>query len=195
MYSDTGRWLEKSCEGETVAVGGLFNFPEGAGYSVPDMLQQALNALDPPEPGWGASPDGVVIAMVAQLPTALWVEQAYWSGNFVARVETPSGRVWAEAQAVPTTSTWEPGDGAVVNCVGGGQPWQPATGAAGSDCSHTYVRSTAGTAGYGMTVEVAFEVTGRTSTGGASNLGQIFRSSAPVFVTVGEIQAIETSGT
>jgi hypothetical protein len=195
MYSDTGRWLRKSCEGETIPVDGLFTFPEGDGFSTPDLLQQAIDVLDPPEPGWGASPDGVEVAMVTQLPTALWVDTAYWTGNFVARVETPSGRVWAEATAVPTSSKWTPGDGAVVTCVDGGQPWGPATTVDETACSHTYVRSTAGSPGYGMAVEVAFDVTGSTSTGGVQDLGQIFRSSAPVLVTVGEIQAIETSGT
>ena len=195
MYSDSGRWLGKSCEGEAVAVDGLFTFPEGGGFNTPDLLQQAIDVLDPPEPGWGASPDGVEIAMVTQLPTALWVDAAYWSGSFVARVETPSGRVWAEATAVPRTSTWTPGDGAVVNCAGGGEPWGPTTATDEAGCSHTYVRSTAGSAGYGMTVEVAFDVTGNTSTGGVEDLGQIFRASAPVLVAVGEIQAIETSGT
>ena len=54
MYSDTGRWLRKICDGETVDVGGFFVFPEGDGYSTPDMLQQAIDVLDPPEPELGS---------------------------------------------------------------------------------------------------------------------------------------------
>ena len=194
MYSDTGRWLRKVCDGETVDVGGFFVFPEGDGYSTPDMLQQAIDVLDPPEPSWTASPNGIDVAMVTQLPTFLWVDTAYWTGSFAARVETPSGRVWAEAQANPSSSIWSPGDGSTVGCAGGGEPWNPGADPAAAACVHTYVRSTAGTFGAEMTVQVTFDVVGRTSTGGAQDIGQISRTSAPVFVTVGEIQAIETGG-
>lgn len=195
MYSDTGRWLRKICDGATVDVGGFFVFPEGDGYSTPDLLQQAIDVLDPPAPNFGASPNGIDVAMVTQLPTFLWVEAAYWEGNFAARVETPSGRVWAEAQAIPAASQWSPGDGSTMDCTGGGQPWNPGAEPAATACTHTYVRSTAGTAGAEMTVEVTFDVVGRTSTSRGADLGQISRTSAPVLVTVGEIQAIETSGT
>ena len=193
-YSDTGRWLRKICDGAVVAVGGSFEFPEGAGYTTPDLLQQAIDVLDPPEPGWNASPNGIDVAMVTQMPTFLWVETAYWDGTFAARVDTPSGRVWAEAQAIPASSMWSPGDGSTVGCAGGGEPWNPGTEAGGTACMHTYVRSTAGTIGAEMTVQVTFDVIGSTSTSGAVALGQISRTSTPVLVTVGEIQAIETNG-
>lgn len=195
MYADTGRWLGKICDGAAVDVGGFFVFPEGAGYSTPDLLQQAMDVLDPPEPGWNASPNGVEVAMVTQLPTFLWVETAYWDGNFAARVETPSGRVWAEAQAIPASSVWSPGDGSTVPCTGGGDPWNPGTESTANTCTHTYVRSSAGTAGTEMSVQVTFDVIGETSTSGPEALGQITRTSAAVLVTVGEIQAIETNGT
>lgn len=195
LHSDSGRWLRKICDGEIVDVGGAFTFPEGAGYSLPDLLQQAVDVLDPPAPTWSASPDGVEVPMVAQLPTFLWVETGYWDGNFAARVETPSGRVWAEAHAIPASSIWSPGDGSTVSCSGGGNPWNPGTESTATSCTHTYVRSTAGTAGTEMAVRVTFDVIGETSTSGPEALGQISRGSAPVLVTVGEIQALETSGT
>jgi len=194
MYSDTGRWLRKSCGGVAVDVGGFLVFAEGEGYTTPDLLQQAIDVLDPPEPGWGASPDGVDVAMVTQLPTYLWVESAYWGGTFTARVETPTGRVWAEAVASPATSVWSPGDGSTVTCFGG-EPWNSGMESAGAACAHTYQQSTAGTDGAPMSVTVVFEVEGTTSTGGTQALGQISRTSTPILVTVGEIQAIETSGT
>lgn len=195
MFGETGRWLRKTCDGALVDVGGFFVFPEGEGYRTADLLQQAMDVLDPPEPGWNASPNGVEVAMVTQMPTSLWVEASYWNGTFASRVETPSGRVWAEAQAVPMASVWSPGDGSTVGCTGGGEPWNPGSDDAAAACSHTYVRSTAGTSGAEMSVQVAFDVVGQTSTSAAENLGQITRTSAPVLVTVGEIQAIETSGT
>jgi len=195
MYADTGRWLRKTCEDTVVRVGDFFVFPEGAGYTAPDLLQQAVDVLDPLEPRWGASPDGVEVAMVTQMPTYLWVETAYWGGSFTARVETPSGRVWAEAEAIPASSAWSPGDGSTVTCLGGGEPWNPGMESAGAACIHTYRRSSVGTAGAPMTVTVTFEIAGTTSTGGVQGLGQISRTSTPILVTVGEIQAIETSGT
>ncbi len=192
QYSDTGRWLRKICDGEVVNVGGSFVFPEGAGYNTPDLLDQAIDLLDPDPPSWGASPDGVAVAMVTQMPTSLWVEPSYWDGSFVVRAESASGRVWAEARAVPTATTWHPGDGRQVACAGSGEP---PIDAAPTSCSHVFERSTAGAAGFAMTVTVTFEVVGTTSDNASPTVvGEISRTSPAVLVTVGEIQAIETAG-
>ena len=193
LYSDTGRWLSMFCDGEEVVVDGWFVFSEGGAFSEPDLLEQAKRTLDPPSPIWGASPDGVDIPMVVQLPTWLWVDSAYWGANFVARVATPSGRIWAEAQAVPVTTTWSPGDGSTVVCAGPGSEWS--VGLEDPDCSHLYRHSTVASDGYPMTMTVEFQVWGSTSLNpGPALLGTVTRTSAPVVVQVGEIQAIESSG-
>lgn len=193
LYSDTGRWLRMTCDGEVVAVDGLFVFPEGGAFSEPDMLEQAMRTLDPRSPTWSASPDGVSVPMVVQLPTWLWVDTAYWGGTFTARAVTPSGRMWAEAQAVPAVTTWSPGDGSTVVCAGAGSQW--GAGSEEPDCSHTYRHSTAGSGGYLVAVTVEFEVWGSTSLNPTPVLlGTITRTSAPVTVQVGEIQALESSG-
>ena len=192
QFSDTGRWLRKKCDGEVVDIGGLFVFPEGGGFETPDVLAQAVEALDPIAPTWDASPDGIAVAMVTQMPVSLWIEPGYWNGNFVVRAESPSGRVWAEAQAVPTTTTWNTGDGGSVSCAGPGSG--PESLDPGS-CSHTYEHSTAGTAGVAVTATVTFAVVGTTSDDLTPRVvGQLSRTSLPVLVTVGEIQAIETNG-
>ncbi|MDY7106810.1 MAG: hypothetical protein S0880_37015 [Actinomycetota bacterium] len=190
LYSDTGRWLSVTCDGEEVVVDGQFIFPEGGGFAEADLLEQALRSLDPPEPTWGSSPDGIDVPMVVQLPTWLWVDTAYWDGTFAARAVTPSGRMWAEAKAVPASTTWSLGDGTTVVCTGARAPT-----AAEAGCSHTYRHSTAGTGGFVVSATVEFEVWGSTSLSPAPVLlGTITRASAPVSVEVVEIQAVETRG-
>jgi hypothetical protein len=193
-YSDTGRWFQRECDGEVVAVNGFFVVPEGGGFLIGDLLEQALDALDPAAPTWGAAPDGDQVPMVVQMPTWLWVDSAYWDGTFAARAVTPSGRMWAEARGHPATATWEPGDGAAVVCTSAGEPWNDGAGSKPT-CSHTYRHSTAASGPLALTVTVAFEVDGITSIDpNPVPLGSISRTSAPAAVTVGEIQAIETSG-
>ncbi|MCB0993168.1 MAG: hypothetical protein KDB16_19470 [Acidimicrobiales bacterium] len=193
LFSETGRWLRKICDGEETPVGGQVVFPEGDAFTIPDLLQQAVDSLDPAEPTWAASPNGTSVAMVTQMPVWLWVEPVYWGAAFDARVETPGGRVWAEAHAEPSFTTWSPGDGSTAVCEGPGRQWAPGLDASPTDCTHTYRTSTAGTTGYPMTVTVTFEVTGETSIDGPVALGPITRTSGPVVVQVGEIQAIETN--
>jgi hypothetical protein len=191
-YSDTGRWLRKICDGAVVDVGGLFFFPEGSAYGATDVLADAINRLDPRPPLWGSSPDGVDVPMVTQMPTWLWVEPSYWNGSFVVRAESPSGRVWAEARAVPVSASWNVGNGTSVPCGGPGMPFSET---AESGCTHVFEHSTAGTAGVSLSVTVTFDVLGTTSENPTPvSVGQLSRTSPPVVVTVGEIQAIETGG-
>ncbi|MDW3220926.1 MAG: hypothetical protein R8F63_20170 [Acidimicrobiales bacterium] len=193
LYSDTGRWLRLTCDGEVVVVDGRFVVPEVDAFTIPDLLEQAMRTLDPPSPTWRASPDGVTVPMVAQLPTWLWVDTAYWNGTFTARAATPSGRMWAEAHAVPAAATWSPGDGSTVVCSGPGSQWTAANEE--PECSHTYRHSTAGTSGFRVTATVEFEVWGSTSLNPtAALLGTIARTAAPITVEVAEIQALETNG-
>jgi hypothetical protein len=97
LFSDTGRWFQRVCNGQPVDVNGLFVLPEGGGFSIPDLNEQALDALDPGDPTWSASPNGTTVPMVTQMPTYFWVDPTYWTATRTVRVETPSGRVWAEA--------------------------------------------------------------------------------------------------
>ena len=96
LVSDTGRWFRRVCNGVVVGVNGFFVTPEGGGFVVPDLAEQAFDALDPISPQSSSSPNGTTVAMLVQLPTWLWIEPGYWTGVFIARVETPSGRVSGE---------------------------------------------------------------------------------------------------
>ena len=197
LVSDTGRWFRRVCAGVVVGVNGFFVTPEGGGFVVPDLAEQAFDALDPISPVWSASPNGTTVPMLVQLPTWLWVEPRYWNGVFIARVETPSGRVWAEAQGRPVSALWATGDGQTVFCGVGGTVWAPGapTRPPAGGCSHTYRHSSAGTEGRAVTVTVNFAVEGATTTNpGAVPLGVISRTSPPVVVQVAEIQAVQTKG-
>lgn len=193
LHSDTGRWFQKNCGAGAVEINGFFVVPEGGGFAVPDMLAQALDALDPSPPTWGSSPDGIAVPMVTQMPVWLWIDPGYWDGRFAARAETPSGRVWAEATAVPVSTVWHTGDGATVECAGGGEPYS--VDAQVPKCAYTFEHSTAAAGELSMTVTVTFEVIGTSSLNQVPRfVGQISRTSTAVGVSVGEIQAIETAG-
>ena len=195
LFSDTGRWFQRMCNGQPVEVNGLFVVPEGGGFAIPDLAEQAFDALDPSEPVWSASPNGTTVAMLVQLPTWLWVEPGYWNAIFVARVATPSGRVWAEARARPTSATWDTGDGQSTSCDDGGTVWEPGSPATTISCSHTFRHSSAGTPGRPVTATVDFAVEGRTTTNPTVvAIGAISRTSPPLLVQVAEIQAIGTNG-
>lgn len=195
LFSDTGRWFQRMCNGQPVEVNGFFVVPEGGGFAIPDLTEQALDALDPADPTWSASPNGTTVAMVTQMPTFLWVDGGYWNAAHTVRVETPSGRVWAEARGRPTVATFDSGDGAPTMCIGGGSAWAPGGSVSGAACSHTFRHSSAGTVGREMTVTVDFAVEGRTSVNpNPVPAGTISRTSPPVLVQVAEIQAIETNG-
>ena len=89
------------------------------------QAQEAFGELDAPvgQVGHSPGPRGLV-----QLPTWLWLQP----GSFT--VEPGSSAEGLQAIAVPAGSTWDTGDGATLNCPGGGTPDSPA-------CSHTYTRA------------------------------------------------------
>ena len=191
LYSDTGRWFQKNCGSGPVEINGVFVVPEGGGFTVPDLVAQALDALDPQLPTWKASPDGVGVPMVAQMPVWLWVDPGYWDGHFAARAETSSGRVWAEAVATPVSTVWHIGDGSTVGCQGGGEPFD---GEASPTCSHVFEHSTAGRGEFSVMATVTFDVLATSNLDPTPLLaGQISRTSAVAGVSVGEIQAVETA--
>lgn len=195
LFSDTGRWFQRVCNGQPVDVNGLFVLPEGGGFSIPDLNEQALDALDPGDPTWSASPNGTTVPMVTQMPTYFWVDPTYWTATRTVRVETPSGRVWAEAVGRPIAATFDAGDGTSARCEGGGAAWAPNHSADATPCSLTFRHSSAGTAGRDVAVTVEFAVEGRTSTNPTpAPAGTIARTSPPLTVQVTEIQAVATAG-
>ncbi|HXW35590.1 MAG TPA: hypothetical protein VEJ87_13510 [Acidimicrobiales bacterium] len=94
-------------------------------------LPNPIIGLDPPE------------FSVVQLPTWLWIDSAIW--HPVAASASTDG-ITATAVATPVSVDWSMGDGSVVQCVGPGTPYDPSfpPGTQTSDCTYTYLQSSAG---------------------------------------------------
>jgi hypothetical protein len=91
--------------------------------------------------------------------------------------------------------TWQLGDGTSLTCTGPGTVWTPGAPEDGTDCSHTYRRSSAGRPGgtFPITATVRLTVTWSSNAPFGGALPAIDRP-ASLDVVVGEIQAIGTRG-
>jgi hypothetical protein len=103
-----------------------------------------------------------------------------------------AGPVWAEVTAAPQRIIIEPGAGlGSVTCGGPGTAYDPgrAASAQSTECSYTYVRSSAGQpdSAYTMTVTVVWGGTWQGSGGAGGTLPDIARStSLPIRVAEGQ---------
>lgn len=197
LFSETGRWFQAvGCDELDLA--GIY--AEGESRSIPEMLQEAEDNLDPPEPGgFGTSPpdDGADRFPVVHIPTWFWVEEPYRSTIWTERIEFPVGapRVWVEASAEPDYSEWEPGDGEpMITCPALGEIYDSGDAEDATDCTHTYTQSSAAQPGtaFGVQGTVWFATSWDTNVPGqpVGPLAPIFRQSPVVPVRVGEIQAV-----
>lgn len=196
QHSPTGRWLERVCGGQQVAVGGQFAVPQGQGAAPPVVVDpaalaaQALASIDVPAPAIETSP-AADRRLYVQVPTWLWVDDAWWR---TYSATASAGGVSATVTARPVRALWSTGDGGAVTCAGPGAPWRPGAPEDATDCHHVYRHSSAGRAGdtYPLSVTVDFEVAWTSTVGAGGSLGGISRSSSRA-VEVGEIQALETA--
>ncbi len=198
LFSETGRWFQAvGCN--DLAVSGIY--AEGDTVSLPELVGEAYNALDPPDPtGFGTSPtdNGADRFPVVRIPTWFWVEEPYRTTTFSARAAFPDTgpvRVWADAFALADDSEWFPGDGTgPVECPGLGVEWVSGMPEDAADCTHTYLRSSVFEPGdaYDVVGRVWFSTWWETSVIGAPSgpLAPISRYSVPVPLRVGEIQAV-----
>lgn len=191
QHSPTGRWLQRWCDGELVTVGGLSLVPEGG---VADPHQIAVNALasvgiEGPSIRTSPSENG---RLYVQVPTWLWVEPNWWQ---TYEATANAGRVWSTVRATPVATTWNLGDGGSVSCRGPGTAWRPGMSEDATDCTHTYLTSSASRPGDTFHLEaiVTLEVSWTSNAAAGGTLPSITRTSA-VEVEVGEIQAIGTGG-
>lgn len=191
MTSPTGRWLQRVCDGEVVAVNGSFAVPESLPGADPAMLaRQARESVDIPEPPIATSPDAGR-SLYARVPTWLWIDGGWWRPYSVTAA---AGGVSTTVVANPVRAHWSMGDGGEAVCHGPGRPWQPGVAEDASDCTYTYASSSAtrpeGSFTVTVTVEIAISWSSNLGSGG--NLAPVTRSTSRT-VTVGEIQAIETA--
>lgn len=191
LRSDTGRWLQKTCDGQQVPVNGAFAVPERNRPAVdPAVLaQQARESVAIAAPPISTSPQADR-QLYTRVRTWLWVDEGWWR-SYSANAN--AGGVSTTVSARPVRAVWSMGDGGKTICEGPGVAWRPGMADDATDCSYIYKNSSAGQSGgtYTMTVTVEFGVSWSSSIGPGGTLAPITRSvSRPV--RVGEIQAIET---
>ena len=192
QHSATGRWLQYWCEGYGVTdVNGFYATPEGGLVDPEALAWDALASIGIAPPAIRTSPSETGKLFV-QVPTWLWLDRSWWH-SYTATAS--SGRVWSTVTARPVSVSWKLGDGRTVTCSGPGTPWTAGAREDGTDCLHTYRRSSAGSDGgkFAMAATVSLEVTWTSNAPFGGALPAISRTST-VEVEVGEIQAIGTRG-
>ncbi len=191
LQSETGRWLERVCEGQPVAVGGAFAVPEQNQSPVDPVVvaRRARRSVAIPAPPIQTSPP-VDRRLYTRVPTWLWLEPGWWR-DYSATAD--SRGVSTSVSARPVRAVWSMGDGGTTACHGPGQAWRPGSADDGTDCSYLYKDSSAGQPDgtFTITVTVEFAMSWSSNTGAGGTLAPITRS-ASVPAVVGEIQAIET---
>lgn len=189
LYSETGRWLERVCDGEIVAVGELFIIPEGGQVDPRALAADALASVPIATPPISTSPSADD-RLYTQVRTWLWLADSWWR-EYTATAN--AGRVTASVTATPVRAEWDPGDGGGTTCRGPGVEWRRGMPDEATYCSYIYRHSSAGEDGdaYQLAVTVWFEVSWSSNTGDGGTLAAISRSASRQ-VQVGEVQAIET---
>ena len=184
QYSETGRWLERVCDGLPYAV-----VPEGVPVDPQELAASARESVVIPAPPLSTSPSADR-ELYPQMKTWLWVDSAWWQ-PYSATAE--AGGVSATVTAQPVRAEWSLGDGGRTVCGGPGVEWRRGMSEDDTYCSYVYRRSSAGERGgtFTLTVTVHFEVGWSSSTGAGGSLGGLSRS-ASTQVRVGEIQAVNT---
>lgn len=189
VYSPTGRWYQKVCNGVPVAVNGNFATPESAAADPAVLAQRARESVPIPVPPLATSPRADR-RLYTRVPTWLWVDPGWWRGYSAT---ANAGAVSSTVVARPVRAVWTMGDGGQTVCSGPGTEWRPGMADAQSTCSYIYKNASAGQrAGtFTMSVEVEFEVSWTSNIGPGGSLARITRSASRP-VQVGEIQAVET---
>jgi hypothetical protein len=165
------------------------NLPSPTAPTPAQLAQEAWRRLPIPAPEVATAPprgsDGLV-------GLAQWFWVSNWEGR---RDRVQVGGVWAEVTARPTRLTINPGAGqAPVVCSGPGTPYDPRRSVDGqpSDCSFTYVRSSAGlpNSAYQVAVTVTWGGTWEGSGGTGGTLPVLSRSTSfPLRVAEGQAVA------
>lgn len=191
QHSQTGRWLERWCEGiGVVDINGFYIVPEGGLVDPSVLAQDALASIEIVAPEIRTNPSADD-RLYVRVPTWLWVESAWWRSY---EATASAGRVSSTVTARPTRTSWAFGDGRSLRCDGPGIAWRPGLAEDATDCRHTYTTSSAGRpeGTFDLSATVEFEISWTSNTGQGGTLPAISRTSVMV-VEVGEIQAVGTA--
>lgn len=189
-----GYWVSPTCAGPGV-INPMQAFwvsnPKTPAPPVPPavLAQQALTQLALPSATVEMAPPAGAEQLV-NLATWLWVDPQAWH-SYSATAE--AGPVSATATATPVKVVWDMGDGRSVTCDGPGAPYDPAQPDATTDCSYTWVQSSAGQLGgaYQVTATIYYEVTWEAlGAAGGGTLGLVAGPAAHLSVQVAESEAL-----
>lgn len=156
------------------------------------LAHHAASRLRLPTPLIRTSPDSRHDVLV-QVPVWLWVDPTTW-GPRSATASVPGMSI--TATAIPTSTRWSTGDGAVVECRGAGTPWTAASdpGASSPTCGYVYRTSSAAAPGNVFVLRATVMWTVTWSGGGRSGTVPELSTSSAVDVRAAESQAINGGG-
>jgi hypothetical protein len=203
-----GNWFFVHCPGETLTIynGALSWFSAGtAPVPVPPSVaasavaDQAVKSLTLPSPVIYLNPSSFGLV---NLPLWLWIDPKSWHSF---RATATAGGVSATAVAIPETVSWSMGDGHTVECNGPGTPYQTAipSGAQSTDCSYTYLSSSAGqpsddgdanNGAFGVTATIGWMVTWSVTGAAGGGLLPSLDTSSTVPVRVEQVESVGTAG-
>lgn len=154
------------------------------------LRDRAATQIVLPEPSVGTFP-ALSNPAIVQTETWMWIEDD-WSPR---TAEDGQGFTSVTVTATPSRADWSMGDGSVIPCNGPGVRWEPGRYEAGSTCTHTYTRSSAGQPDnrYSASVTVVWELTWSINGSPQGAFGQVDQTSA-FAIAVGELQAVESNG-
>jgi hypothetical protein len=155
------------------------------------MAERAERYLPLPAPSVSTSPPPDRLLVVG-LATWLWVDPSTWRP--LSSTASVAG-VSVTVTAVPERVTWQMGDGTTLVCRGPGRPYNPALSdeQQSTDCSHIYRHTSAGEPDqtFEIIATTEWHVTWTVSgAAGGGDLGVVRRTSPPLPVRVGEVQAV-----
>lgn len=128
-------------------------------------------------------------SQVVNIPTWLHVD------NFVAGTRSATaGIVTATVTAQPVRAEWVMGDGSTVTCSTGGAVYDPAKGEGTTDCSHSFVHTSANRPGgtFAGSASITWHLTWTSNVGAGGDLGTVTMTTA-VGWRVEQIQALITT--
>ncbi len=188
----TGAWHRKICIENGISVGTIAWIPQ-VQVDPAAMAAEALRYLPLPAPTISTSPARSGM-LVVRFPTWLWIDPAAWRPQ-TSTVSVPG--VSVTVTAVPERVVWSMGDGTTLPCDGPGTAYNPAIPdhQQSTGCSYIYSRTSARQPGEAFPLAATIEWRATWAAAGApggGDLGVVRRSSGPVPVRVGEVQAVNT---